>query len=199
MPKFIIEQDSSRRNIKNEPMPLGQFVPGAISLKNTNQVYTLFVGDINNGSLVEDLDVFKGNFKYYQQLLTLLPRLRNDVIVPRPEGALIKREPVTKPKINNITGLPEPYKYSNTDLTTIPHPNNSLSKATRKEVVNSMPAVSKQDIKMENVLKPTIANQLELKNKLVNLIEKSTNKTNSSVAAESSIKRPLNYSVNNKK
>lgn len=183
MPKFVIEQDSSRKNALNEPLPLGQFVPGILSLKNTNQTYKLFVGDINNGSLVDDINVFKGNLKLYEQLLTLLPRLRNDVIAPNLKifsDSLNQKTQFKKNIVDKNTGSPKPYTFINIDTELIPHPNKNVSKEIRKKIIDSTPpSIPSVPINLGNLLLPSTPQTKLLQNKVNEIINKPINKLTS--------------------
>jgi hypothetical protein len=197
MPKFVIEQDSSRKTINNEPLPLGQFIPGALSLKNTGQVYTLFVGDINNGSLVDDISIFKGNFKFYEQLLTLLPRLRNDVINPRLENIKNNIKKPLAPQINKTTGLPKPNIFKDINPEFIPHPNKDINKNIRKEIIKQIPVTIPSinpKVNLGTLLKPNIpsVDTKVLQNKLKEVISTNNTKTVSTPIARQipSIKLP---------
>lgn len=183
MSKFVIQQDSSRKNALNESMPLGQFVPGVLSLKNTNQTYKLFVGDINNGSLVDDIDVFKSNLKLYDQLLTLLPRLRNDIIAPNLQifsDLINEKTKFTKSIIDKNTGSPKPYTFVNIDPELIPHPNKNISKEIRKQIIKEIPpSIPSTKIDLGDLLLPPTPQTKLLQNKVNEIINKPVNKLTS--------------------
>ncbi len=69
MSRFIINYDFSRKNSNNEFLPLKEFVPGVISLKNTYSPYTLYIGTLNSSALFNKIDVFKSNVEIFKKNL----------------------------------------------------------------------------------------------------------------------------------
>jgi len=128
MPKFIIEYDSSRKNTNNEFLPLKQFVPGVISLKNIYQPYTLYIGELNK-SYLNTIDIFKSNTEIYKKILSTLPKTTEIVntirIIPKaPSNSPTISSRVRNPPIrfNNITGRLTPYVFTNINPDFVPPP-----------------------------------------------------------------------------
>lgn len=172
MPKFIIEYDSSRINNNNEPFPLGQYVNGVLSLKNTNNFYTLYIGETNKDSLTDDVSTFKSNIEIYKKLVVSLPLEKKSINIGRlPNIKNIYNFPL--PKLNNITGQKQPYVFVGKINELIPHPNKQLASELRKKAIKDIPNIPKNlNIKLDTLLKTNL-NNLEknnLDNKLTNLV-----------------------------
>lgn len=162
MPKFIIEYDPSRVNAMNEPLPLMQFVPGPISLKNTNKVYTLFIGELNKSPFFNTIDVFKSNIELYKKILDSLQTGNNDptqnTIIPNdPSLANTVQVVLVQPQIqyNSNTGQANPYNFSNINPKFIPptitghYLNNVRNKAMEQLGIN-------KKLKPVNTINPII-------------------------------------------
>lgn len=128
MAKFVIEFDSSRKNINNELLPFSQFVPGVLSLKNTNQPYTLFIGELNKSAFYNTIDIFKSNAEIYKKIASMFPpstevptqitiTQNTPSNVPSKVNNNTKRPPL---KFDRNTGQIKPYVFSNINPKFIP-------------------------------------------------------------------------------
>ncbi len=139
MAKFIIEFDSSRKDGNNQLLPFSQFVPGILSLKNTKTVYTLFVGETNKNSLVDNISSFKTNIRIYQELLGINPDLQLQLENSNASNPIPEREELIQiPQKNNpVTGQRIPFKFNGLDVKNIPFMNYKvMDRMKRNEIIN---------------------------------------------------------------
>jgi len=119
MPKFIIEYDSSRKNVNNEPLPLRHFIPGVLSLKNTLQPYTLYIGALNKSFFIN-----KGS-PTYKKVVT------NEKII----YSISDRPKFPTKKTNNT------FTFINKPIEEIPFFGKNELLNRRKEIINKTPPI----------------------------------------------------------
>lgn len=147
MPKFIIDLDSSRINSNGEYLPFQQFVPGVLSLKNTNKPYTLYIGELNKSPLSNTIDIFKNNIEIYKKILSMLPKateipVNNTIIFNKPSNlpSVISNKPIRPPITYNFnTAQIKPYVFSSINPKFTP-PNfttNFLNQVRQRAINNS--------------------------------------------------------------